>query len=249
VAVVALLPFGLRVLWQRFRRNPGMLLLGLAALFYPVTQALRLVPSAWETGVRTSDFVFIGAATVVALAVSRRWPRVVLCALAALLIAGGMVSGESHDLRLAPPYRISAHPGTIDPPAVAAARWTLSTLGRGRRFAADETDARFLQAYGGQIALAGSFPDIVDLLHSPGLESWEPGFIRRYRLDYAAVDRLPQALDREVGFYYPTRGTGALAGARPQEKFDESSRTDRIYDNGGIVIYDISRLGRARPAR
>ena len=61
------LPFGLRALWRRYRREPFALLFGLAAIAFFATLVLRLVPPAWETGNRLSEFLFVGLAFVLAL--------------------------------------------------------------------------------------------------------------------------------------------------------------------------------------
>jgi hypothetical protein len=263
LAIVAILPFGLRTVWQWFRGSPPVVLLALAALAYPATQALRFVPGAWETGVRTTDFVFVGAATVIALAIWRWWPmfprrlapsgwygRATLSAFILLVISGGIVTGGPHTLRLAQIYRFTADGDhTVDPPAAAAADWSRSSLPRGSRIAAEETDARLFQAYGQHVALAGTNPDVIDLLHSPGLEPWEPGLIRRYRLQYAAVNRRLVGADRELGYFFPWPGTETLRGGGARDKFDLTSRSERIFDSGDIVIYDISRIGHEPPPR
>jgi hypothetical protein len=248
------LPFGLRVVWRRYRRNPLILMLAIAAVAYVGTLGLRAVPGAWETASRASEFLFIGVALVLALGGFERWGvwrapwfgRVALCAAAVVLVSGGFVAGWQPSLRIAQTYRIDSDGHAIDPPGVSAARWSGRSLGGSNRIGAENGDARLFQLYGRQVALAGTYPDVQDLLHSPALDPWEPGFIQKWRFRYLAVDRREISADPLAAYFFPRPGqwNSGLRNPDAVAKFDRDARTERLYDNGEIVVYDVSRVGR-----
>ena len=98
---------------RRYMKQPFALLFGLAAVGFFCTLALRLAPAAWETANRSSEFLFIGLAFLVACAcveALRRWPgarlgRPLLAAAIALVLVGGAISGWPWDSQLAQPLR------------------------------------------------------------------------------------------------------------------------------------------------
>jgi hypothetical protein len=117
--------------------------------------------------------------------------------------------------------------------------------------ASEEADARLFQAYGRQVAIAGTNPPIELLLHSPTLERWQPGLIRDERLRYAAVNRREVSDDVLAGYFFPRPATGGseLLDRAAVRKFDREAAADRLFDSGDIVIYDIEGIGRGRRAR
>ena len=72
IASVALLlaawPFGLYAAWRERKRGLALTVLSIAAFMYPASLALRLTAAGNETSNRTSEFVFLGLGTVLALA-------------------------------------------------------------------------------------------------------------------------------------------------------------------------------------
>ena len=86
------------------------------------TLGLRLVPAAWETGVRASEFLFVGVALVVALAALEALdrlspPRLVhigAMAAAGVVLVGGIVSTTPHAGRMPEPYRVAAGGRDLD---------------------------------------------------------------------------------------------------------------------------------------
>jgi hypothetical protein len=253
LVLLAVLPFGLRAVWRGYRRNPLVLFLSALALAYVGTLSLRVVPNAWETASRASEFLFIGVALVLALAGAERlrrgrsaWPgRALVCACAVVLVCGGFSVGWPSNTRLAQTYRIKSDGTSIDPPGVGAGRWAGRSLPSGSRIGAESSDARLFQFYGHQFALAGSFPDIQDLLHSPALEDWQPGLIRDERIRYLAVNRRLLSADALAGYFFahPGKPSAELRERSAVEKFDRDARTDRLFDNGELVVYDVRRVG------
>jgi hypothetical protein len=63
------LPIGWLNIWRRYRHQIFVLFLAVIAFAYLPMQALRLTSSGWETGNRSSAFIFIGVGFVLALAV------------------------------------------------------------------------------------------------------------------------------------------------------------------------------------
>src|SRR5207253_4638020 len=73
VALVVLsLPFGVREILRRYRARPAVVVLGTAAVVYVAVLPMRLVPAAWETSNRSSEFLYVGVALPIALAATMR---------------------------------------------------------------------------------------------------------------------------------------------------------------------------------
>jgi hypothetical protein len=248
--LLAALPVGLLVLWHRPRRSPLALLLGIAAAAYIATLGLRLVPSAWETGVRASSFLFPGMAVVAALTAiwwlermpaRRAWAAVGV--LSGILLAGGVIGGASSDQRTAHPYRVAAGGAALDPPAVAAARWARANLGPGNVMAAEPADARILLVQGGQRVITGTNPPIERVLQEPQLERWQVDLLRRERVRYLVSNADKASADVIAGYYWPGGPLTAQDRFEPRVlgKWRRAGATP-VYAGGGIVIYDLERV-------
>jgi hypothetical protein len=259
LVVAAWVPLGLRVVWTEFRRRPPVVFLSLAALAYLGTFALRLVPAAHETAARASEFLCLGVAMAAGLAAVEHWRpqaapwagRAVVAAAAGLVVAGGFIAGWPPELRLAQPYRVEASGRSLEPQGVAAANWMRATLGERNRMAAEQADARLLQAYGRQVAVAGTNPPVEEMLRAPRLEPWHVRMIRDERLGYVAVNRREVSDDVLAGYFFPTAALGGMDVLDEDVvgKFDRPGRTDRLFDAGDITIYDLRRVRRGRQAR
>lgn len=252
-------PVGLRVLWRSFRQNPIALILGAAAVSYFGSLGLRVVPGAWETANRSSEFLFLGVAFAAALAVTNtRRPGVVrfvaphwVGAAFAVVFAGGVIAGWPAHLRLSHPYRIETSASPVDPPGAVAAAWVGRFVGRGARIATDDSNARLLVAYADAHAIAGRNPDVEDILRSEPLERWMVALLARERLRYVVVDQRRLAFDPMLGYFFADTDAPpaewSMSGRR-YRKFDRQRGVSRLYDGGTIVIYDIRRLLDRAPA-
>jgi hypothetical protein len=240
------LPFGLRAVWRRYRREPFALLFGLAAVAFFAALVLRLAPAAWETANRASEFLFIGLAFVLAAAcveALRRWPRdrrirPLIAAGIGLVLVGGAISGWPWDSQLARPLRASADAATISSPPLALAEWA-EELPEGR-FAASTADAGLLLVPGGKMALTGSNPDVEDILDEEALAGWMVPLLRRNDIRYVAVDRREVSSDSLRGYYFSRRDKDE--GLRPPSvsaKFNEVPGISRAYTNGPITVFDL----------
>ncbi len=245
--LAAALPFGLRILWRRYPKQPFAWLFGLAALAFFATLALRLAPAAWETANRASEFLFVGLAFVVACAAVealRRWPRrkllsrSLVAAGIALVLVGGAISGWPWDSQLARPLRASAAGSTISSPPLSMAEWARDLPGG--RFAASTADAGLLLVPGGKMALAGRSPDVEDILDEEQLAGWMLPLLRRNDIRYVAVDRREVSADSLRGYYFSRRDRDE--GLRPTtvaSKFNAVPGVARVYTNGPITVYDL----------
>jgi hypothetical protein len=244
--LLAGLPFGLRVLWREYRRQPFALLFGIAAVAFFATLALRLAPAAWETANRASEFLFVGLAFVLACAcveALRRWPRdwrmrPLIAAGIGLVLVGGAISGWPWDSQLARPLRAAAAGETISSPPLALAEWA-EELPEGR-FAASTADAGLLLVPGGKMALAGSSPDVEDVLDEEQLAGWMVPMLRRNDIRYIAVDRREVSSDSLRGYYFSRRDRDeALRPPSVSAKFNEVPGISRVYTNGPITVFDL----------
>lgn len=242
------LPFGLRELWRRHRNQPFALLFALAAVAFFATLALRIAPSAWETGNRASEFLFVGLAFVLAYAgfeLLRRFssrPRLmrgVLAGVISLVLIGNAISGWPWDSQLSRPLRVSASGGTIISPPLAMAEWAADDISNGR-FAAPTADANLLLNPGDKAVLTGPYPDVEGILEDPGLGSWQLPLLRRHKLRYVVSDLRPAAADGIRGYYFSTEDSDE--GHLPRgvtAKFNRVPGAARIYANGPITVFDL----------
>jgi hypothetical protein len=247
VLIVAGFPFGLRVLWRRYRNDPVVLVLVVASAGFFGTLGLRFAPAAWEVGNRASEFLFIGMGFVLALVGLDRWSswrvpwlgRALTTAFIAVVFAGGVIAGWKPNIRLAQPYRIKAGPNVIDAEGRQMAYWIAARLPPGLRFAASDSDARLLAAYTGEVTFTSSV--VVDLLQTTTLPHYELSTLRKKRLRYVVSDRRFKSFDNMTGYYFGLRpGAGTPDRLYPPQvalKFD-GIQADRIYDSGDIVVYD-----------
>ncbi len=244
--LLAGLPFGLREVWRKHRREPFALLFGIAAVGFFATLILRLAPAAWETANRASEFLFIGLAFVLAAAcveALRRGPRdrrvrPLVAAGIGLVLVGGAISGWPWDSQLARPLRISVAGATISSPPLALAEWA-EEQPEGR-FAAATADAGLLLVPGGKMAFTGSSPDIEDVLDEEQLAGWMVPMLRRNDIRYIAVDRREVSSDSLRGYYFSRRDKDE--GLRPTSvsaKFNEVPGVSRVYTNGPITVFDL----------
>src|SRR5439155_14651254 len=110
--------------------------------------------------------------------------RLALAAVFGVLLEGGVVAGWSSDLVLAKASEAAVGGTTIHPQGFVAAKWARTELGAGRHFAADESNARLLAAYGDEFALVGTNPDVRAVIREPKVEGWHVRLLRRYGVQF-----------------------------------------------------------------
>jgi hypothetical protein len=255
--IVLGLPFGL---WQVVRRhldNPFAATLAGAALLYFPMLGLRLTPAGWETGHRSSEFLYIGISLVLALGLVRlripavRWlAPVVIASYVAVVFAGGLIAGFPSSLRLPPPYMTSVAGQPIEPESVVAARWTKTALGPGLRFAASNSDANLLLAYGGQDALWGSNLGLQSMFMAPDINQSVIDILQTSGAQYLFTDRRRISWDLMFGMYVNSSVEQADPRARLIEpsavsKFEKIDGASRVFDSGNVVIFDVGGVASA----
>jgi hypothetical protein len=126
------------------------------------------------------------------------------------------------------------------------ARWVDTRLGPGRRIAASDADARSLATYAAAFSIAGMYPDVVDILKTTTLPAWQVSLLRVNRLRFVAVDRRLRSFDILTGYFFDARSgsqpVGEILPAGVVRKFERVG-TDRIYDSGDIVVFDLGAGG------
>ncbi|MGZ4419401.1 MAG: hypothetical protein ACXVRV_14680 [Gaiellaceae bacterium] len=254
ILVAVSLLIGVRAIWGRYRHLPAAIVFAVAAVAYVGSLGLRLVPAAWETAARASEFLFLGSALVLALSAfwvlerfSGLLARVGLAVAAAFLIIGGLISTTPSSTLLAQTYRVSTGAGgVLEPQAATVAQWTAETLGPGNRVAAGEAVGRFLLVDGREHVFAGTDPPITTVLESKTLAPWEIGLLRREGIRYLVTDQQPSGADNGY-YFFRTHPDHALVLAA--KKFQDAG-AQPIYNSGDIVVYDLQDgFGAASPGQ
>jgi hypothetical protein len=245
------------VLHRRWR-DSRMLMFAILGVAFPFSLLLRLTSSGWEIGNRMTPFVYLGVALLSATTLMRflarrdvRARRIAAAALITLALAGGVVSGWGIAC-VRSRYVVSADALSIEPMAIAAARWIGQWLGPGNRIAADRVNSLLVTTYGGQAAVT-SLRDKVDTSSVfmrrtfSDVEDWA---LRQGRVDYLLADlRLTTGLPRlgvyfDKGEYRPWRSGPPPASAFL--KFNSMPGASRLFDNGSIVVFDVKGVHNAR---
>jgi hypothetical protein len=262
--ITGALGLGLLRLWRERldrRRQAPLVALALVALAYPATLALHLAPDGAEIANRTSEFVFVGLAAVLALAIDRVWPPrawehvrgAAVAGWLSVVFSGGTLVGWPPQLLLPGPYLVGADSRSIDAAGVAAATWTRDRLGPDHRFGADRTNRNLLGTYGGQYPVSDYNDGVVtaQVFLSPAFDGADRAILRQGGVRYLLVDRRLSTARPLVGLYFEdgepdTRPPGSPIPRSWLAKFDTVPEASLVYDGGDIRIYDMEALLRER---
>jgi uncharacterized membrane protein len=228
-------------------------LLVAAAIYVPL-QGLRLTQAGWETANRSSEFLFVGVALVLALAAltiltSRRYELrqriAALTGCGVLLVLGAIITGWTYQLQLPPPYLVIASDGrSVEPEGVIDARWALQMLGPGNVIATDQSNALFMATYGRQLTYTGQERGVQGLFFAPTADASVLDVLRTAQPQYVVFDQRLRSWDHLVGVF-PPGGAGPLGPPSPLldpatlAKFDAMDGVSRIADSGNIVVFDM----------
>ncbi|HET9899596.1 MAG TPA: hypothetical protein VFR46_00785 [Actinomycetes bacterium] len=255
VLILVALPIGVIQLFRHGRLNSVQLSLALAAQAYPAAQVARFTERGAEISARTTTFVFLAVAFVVAVAIVAAQPvrfgRIVRfavpVALVTVIFAGGVVIGVPVWARLPGPYLVGADQRSIEPESIASAEWTKANLGPNNRFLADRSNRLLLGTIGQQhmVTGAGDRVNLRPVFFAPELGAEEVASLKVGRVKYVLVDRRLSSALPLVGVYTER---GESRGGRLTEpidpaalgKYDVEPGVSRLYDSGNIQIYDVS---------
>lgn len=251
VSLLVVLGF-LRVGWRGAR--PLALALGVVGLLYPVVPGGHLTSATAEVGDRASGFVFIGLAAALGTwwwARERRRGTAIAFALAAtvtflgsVVLGSGPASGQ-----LPGPYQVSADARSVDADNIAAAQWQAVGLPADSVVYGDRVSGLLAAADGGQrtVLHVSTGLDVSRLLLAPTFTTDDIALIKKAKLDYLIVDeRLSTGLPHQQ-FYIESGEYGGQDRTRPVsaaalEKFAAVPGVTRVYDNGGLAVYDVRGL-------
>jgi len=248
--VTALLPLGWRQAWKRHRRHPWIVAMAIGSLGWFVALALRVgTPDGQEIAGRTATFVYMPVSLMAGLALirlvnvalARRWESaaIAVAVIGALtLLFDGLANGwPPYWERLPGQHQVAGFERSVGPEEIAAARWTLTALGPGKRFAADIGIYPALIGYGDQNPLQG-----VGYLYST--PAYTPAIARAARaqaVQYVLADRRLSQSPSASGTYFPgssTTGNGPIP-LTDLTKFNRVPGAARVFDDGNIVIYNL----------
>ncbi len=255
IILIGLLLGIIQLIVKRYR-SPFAYVLALGALVYPAMLAFRLTPHGWEISNRASEFLFVGVAFVLAVAVSRvgNSPRihhvwVVVCAACATVIfMGGLIAGYPSWARLPGPYMTGADARSIEPEGIRSAQWAYDHLGSDNRIGTDRINGLLMGSYGNQRVVTGVSDKffIGPVFFSPQLTHDDQSLLIIGQVRYLVADTRLSTAPPMFGIYVEN-GEPIAEHDKPLPlaaltKFDTLPYVSRLYDSGDISIYDVRSL-------
>ena len=255
--IMILLSLGLLQILKRNIKNIPIIMLGVGAVGYPVSQAFRLVHTNADIPGRSAAFVFVALSLVMALGLidfvlpklklKGNQKYIVVAMVSGIIFMGSAAVGWKP---LPPgPYLVSAGARSVDEQSVAAAQWARTGLGPDHRIAADRINGVLMLVYGqqDQVTLSEDWIQIPDIFFAPRIGPDEGYTLWEGKVDYLIVDRRLSTALPFLGFYFEQSETGAFHHTEPispyvLSKFDEMENVSRLYDNGNIRIYGVRKL-------
>ena len=248
------------LIWKKSVRGGRLRYLPAAiAATYPLAMLTNLSSAAKEVGSRTTTFIFFGVAVIVGgwlgerILVQRRViERMATIGVAVICFWGSTLYGGGPLLILVNgPYIVGAHERSVSSPSLALANWVSTHLPEGSHVAVDLDNAGLLNDFGQvePVSPLNGSESPAPLFFGQQITPSDIALIRKDDIRYIVTDtRLTEALPL-FGAYIapgetarPTRLTAAEL-----EKFNSIRGVYRIYDNGAIQVYDLSRLLGERP--
>jgi hypothetical protein len=248
------------VIWGKSVRGGRLRYLPAAvAAGYPLAMLTNLSSDAKDVGSRTTTFIFFGVAVVIGAWMARRLlkPRwliermatigiAVICFLGSTLYGGGplpiLVNG---------PYIVGAPERSLGAPSLALANWVSTHLPEGSHVAVDRDNSGLLNDFGqvDPVSPLNGSDSPAPLFFDPQLTASDVALIRQDDIRYIVTDdRLTEALPLFGAYIAPGEtGRPTRLTMAELEKFNSVPGVYRIYDNGTIQVYDLSRLLGERP--
>lgn len=258
-------PLGMLGFWRFHRGSNIAFVLALGALLYPATMLMRLTSGGWEVSARSSVFVFIPLAFILALGIEYlvvpwplRWLRRYLerfrlwlfAPFIGVLFCGGIIAGWSPWALMPWPYHVGADTRSIEPQGLAAARWASQYLGPNNRIAADRINTTLMGTYGEQRMITNLIDKVTisGVFLASHIGPNEAAAIYRGRIRYIVVDeRVSTGLPLD-GHYYEGWEKLVVPFSGPVNpivlrKFDTMRGVSRVFDGGVLRVYDVRVLG------
>jgi serine/threonine protein kinase len=259
VLPILCIPFGWLCLWQRYRSNTLAVTFGVLAFFYSIIQSFRLTPTGIFFAVRSTAFLFIPVAFLLAIFITQFWPTRDLCwrqmvlvtsILLLLFLGGGMTAAGDSLINLPGPYGIMANGRSIEPEGIQAAIWASSHLKFDSRMGTDLTNQLLMGTYGGQdvVTPIADNIDLSPIFFSLDLNPNELSLLDQAQVRYLVVDlRLTRSLPTAGGIYYANAEPEANQHTIPIDvkamtKFSTMPSVNTVFDSGNIIIYDVGGL-------
>ena len=250
--VSAIVPVGWWHVWRTYRNQPWVMAMAILSASWYVTVAVRFtVADGSELAGRAATFTYVPTALMAALAIGHlagmavRWLARIIALLAPavvlMFIFNGLANGwPPYWERLPGRHQVAGAEQSVGPEEIAAAQWTLATLGPGNRFATDTGSYSVLGTYGDQLPL----PKVAYLYTSSSFTPSDALQAQAQALRYIWVDQqLSQSLPAS-GKYFPVDpSVGKYTHPLPEadlNKFNRVRGITRIYDAGNIVIYELA---------
>jgi hypothetical protein len=224
------------------------------AAAYPFAMLGSLSTGSSQVGERTTTFIFFGMAIVIGgwLATRLSKKRTLLECAVTILIAtvcflGSMIFGSGPDITYVPgPYLVAANQRSFSAPSLAVAQWASAHMAAGANVAADRQNGALLADFA-DLNFVTSISGLVNpgpLFFSSQFDHSDLSLIRQDRIRYIVVDRRLASSLPLFGTYFETGEAkpGTRLTAAELSKFDSVPGIDRVYDNGPIQVYDVSRL-------
>ena len=252
------LAFGAYVIWRRRRERALMFAPLVLAVAYPLLLPLRFIGGAAETANRSTEFLFLGLAAVLATsAVTLRargrrhgWAATAgVAVLAAIVVLGGVAVSWQYSERLPETSPVRGAPYELSAQAISADQWAAQNLGRGRRFASDFLNHLGLAAYGEERPLYAPLDGVSawQIMLPSHVEAAVGAALREGGVEYVLAERSLSEGIPASGFYYDKGEPEAGRQKRPMPlavigKFDHTVGASRLYDNGKEQIYSVGAL-------
>jgi hypothetical protein len=254
------IPFGLWEVLRRRRTHALVLVMAGAMCLQPFMYVLRLTTggAGWEVANRSAEFIFIGLAPVVALAiVNLRFPwwidwikRALIAPAIAIMLMGGVIVSTAPWSLLPWPYRPGSDQRSVEEQGISAARWSQEFLGADRRIIADRVNAQLFCTYGLQ-RLADGATIWPGLILTPRVDEYGLQIMRESRIEYVVSDLRMSKQTSFFGYYISELEQDIFRVPYPiprasLEKYDHIAGAHRIFDSGGVVLYDVRALSDGR---
>jgi hypothetical protein len=253
-------PFGAWEVLRRHRTRALVIVMALAMCSLPATYVLRLTNTStgWEISNRSGEFIFLGLAPCVALAVfTLQFPklfdwlrRIILPPAMAVTLIGGIIVGWPTWMLMPWSYVAGSDQRSVELEGIEAGRWTGLALPDNSVVLTDRTNNQLVATYGHQ-QLAGGSPLLAGIVLAPNFEGLAKQIAISTKIDFILVDLRFTRYEPYYGYYYSEAEQKVYPVLNPLpraslEKFDTVPGVHRVFDSGGIIIYDMRAVTRGQ---